>query len=493
MDNFTIKDGNYYVLGSGMGNDANPGTIDAPRATLGDAISGKKCILRGTVEENVRLGQWNGISITGDTNAKIKGSISKEPNNGIAEVKLRNLTVDSITTDTLDIENIAATLTTIGENYTNTKCSNNILILYQCMWTGTETAIWRNLTIKGFRNGCAKTSIIYDSICYGFFDLYNFSSRWTFAPIFKYSIFLKNQTTFKWNGAVIPITWTEPGNEKQDVIDSLQTYADSISDTNQKNYLLNIAENMFGAGTIVYDDSPANIRIFNRYDADGNPSDLNLNMQNGNPALFSSSEGDYTGAKRPAFQIQWDWENRKSLDTNGDIINETPDLLQENNGIFVNIYSSQTRNQVKATQVLTFPAGDKLSKIAADFHSATDRGFYFGPWQNEITGIFPIDAFEADVYDTPENPSAYPHLLVPFNKELEIAYFKTGDKAGQPATFADLESLDIATNKNLTEVANWAVTNGAIEFYDITQLENIEIRKPKFKHIRLVLTVNNNN
>jgi hypothetical protein len=153
-------------------------------------------------------------------------------------------------------------------------------------------------------------------------------------------------------------------------------------------------------------------------------------MENGNPALFLSGDGDYIGALRPAFKIEWDRENMESIDADGQVIDETPGLLKENGGIFVNIYSAQARNRVKAKQVLAFPGGDRLSRIAAGFESAADRGIYFGAWQNETDGAVPVDAFEATVYDTPAQPSAYPHLLIPFNRNLETAYFKTGDKAG---------------------------------------------------------------
>jgi hypothetical protein len=97
---------------------------------------------------------------------------------------------------------------------------------------------------------------------------------------------------------------------------------------------------------------------------------------------------------------------------------------------------------------------------------------------------------EAEVYDTPAQPSSYPRLLIPFNGNLEIAYFKIGEKAGQPVLFSDLEALEVTTNKNLDEVADWAVTNGAQEFYDVSILEQIEIRKPKFRYILPVLTAN---
>jgi hypothetical protein len=487
MNNFTIKDGNYYVLAN-SGDDGNPGTIDAPRATFDASAGGKNCILRGTVEQSLSIG---GATITGDVEACIKGTVTTVGTVSAPVIKLRNIRLDSVIAAGIDIENVSTSLTTrysnLGNAYSNMGCKKSVLILYNCLWLGNESTRWENLTIKGFSNGCVLASIIYNSICYGIFDLYNFSSPWNFVPIFKYSVFLKNQTVFKWNGAVIPITWTAAGNEKQDIIDSLKAYADNIS---QKDYLINIADNLFGIGTIVYDDSPGNIRIFNEYDADGNPSDLNLNMENGNPALFSSSAGDYVGAMRPAFEIEWDWENMKSIDEDGNVIDEVPDLLQENNGIFANIYSAQKRNRVKAKQVMSLPGGDSLSRIAADFESAADRGIYFGAWQDEIDGVVPIDAFEAEVYDTPLQPSAYPHLLIPFNRNLEIAYFKTGDKAGQPVLFSDLEDLGITTDKNLPEVSGWAVTNGTIEFYDAIATENTEIRKPKFRHILPVLTVN---
>ena len=81
-------------------------------------------------------------------------------------------------------------------------------------------------------------------------------------------------------------------------------------------------------------------------------------------------------------------------------------------------------------------------------------------------------------------------MLIPFNRALEIACFKTGDKAGQPVLFSDLSDLGVGTNKNLNEVASWAVTNGAAEFYDVVEVEGVESRKPRFRYILPVLTAN---
>jgi hypothetical protein len=500
MNSFTIKDGDYYVLGWGLGDDSNPATIDAPRATFSSNtadFNNKKCILRGVIEQDISITSGIVCSITGDLNAKITGRIQKlAAGSGGYSVPLfaKNIAIDSIEATSVHFDNIRTTLRTIiGNGSTNNGCINSILKLDICSYLGSNITIWRNLTISSFLNGCksATETTVYDSILYGDFDLFNYSSAWTIYPVFKHCLFLKDQTAFKWNGAVIPIAWTAPGNETQDVIDSLKAYAEaSVTSSTQKNYLNNCADNLFGEGTAVYDDSPGNVRVFNAYDESGNPADLNLNMENGNPALFLSGDGDYIGALRPAFKIEWDWANMKAIDANGQVTAETSDLLQENSGIFVNIYSTDTRCRVMATQVLAFPGGDRLSRIAADFESAADRGIYFGAWQNETEGVTPVDAFEAIVYDTPTQPSAYPHLLVPFNKNLEIAYFKTGDKAGQPVLFADLAGLEIETNKNLTEVAGWAVTTGAQEFSDVIALESIEARKPAFRYILPVLTAN---
>jgi hypothetical protein len=497
MNSFTIKDGNYYVLGNGLGNDSNPGTIDAPRATFGsaDELDNKNAVLRGTVEQNIILDKYVTLfSLRGDAGAVIKGVINREiwSPAGNALI-LRNLTLDGVITDSIDIQGVQTTLKTgLIYGFTNNGCRNSVLVLNQCAFLGDESARWSNLTIRGFYNGVrSNCHLIYDSIIFGDFDLYNFNNNWTYYPVFRNSIFLKKRTVFKWNGEVIPVIWTAPGNEKQDIIESLTAYAnDTLTAETEKNYLLNASVNLFGAGTLVYDDSPGNIRLFNGYDDLDNPIDLNLNMQNGNPALFSSSEGDYVGARRPAFKIEWDWANMQSIDEDGAVIDETPNLLMENNGIFVNVNSSQKRNRVKATQLLAFPAGDRLSRIAADFDSAADRGICFGAWQNETAGAFLLDACEAEVYDTPAQPSAYPRLLIPFNKDLEIACFKTGDREGEPLLFSDLEGLGVATNKNLTEVAGWAVTNGTAEFYGLIELEGIESRKPRFKYIRPVLTAN---
>jgi hypothetical protein len=48
----------------------------------------------------------------------------------------------------------------------------------------------------------------------------------------------------------------------------------------------------------------------------------------------------------------------------------------------------------------------------------------------------------------------------------------------------------VATNKNLTEVAGWAVTTGVQEFSDVIALESIEAGKPAFRYILPVLTAN---
>ena len=497
MNNFTIKDGNYYVLGNGQGNDGNPGTMDEPRATFGNSVdlADKKCVLSGMVEQGITSS--GSLEISGDFNARIKGPV-KSVGYVATTLKLKNLAVDSVETDCIDLENVRTTLKTAfpsaGGNK-NLLFRNNILTLDMCAFLGTELIKWKNLTVKGFYNGIkTNETIIYDSVFLGDFDLYNYNNAWSIIPVFKYSLFLKGQTVFKWNGNAIPVTWTVPGNERQDVIDSLKAYADaSIAYGEQKNYLKSCADYFLGEGTLVYDDSPDNVRIFNAYDDSGIPSDLNLNMQNGNPALFSSSEGDYVGALRPAFKVEWDWENMQSLDEDGNVLDEAPDLLQENAGIFVNVNSRQKRNRVKASLVLAFPGGDRLSKIAADFESAADRGLYFGAWQNEVSGLVPLDAFEAEVYDTPTQPSTYPHLLIPFNRDLEIACFKTGDKAGLPVLFSDLEALGVETNKNLTETAGWAVTNGTQEFTDVVGVEGVESRKPRFKYILPVLTANSYN
>ena len=83
-------------------------------------------------------------------------------------------------------------------------------------------------------------------------------------------------------------------------------------------------------------------------------------------------------------------------------------LDQNMQALEVSATSRQKRNRVKAAQVLVFPAGDRLSRLAADFESDAERGLYFGAWQSETPGLLPQDAFEAEAYDTPELPSAYP-------------------------------------------------------------------------------------
>ncbi|MDR1339021.1 MAG: hypothetical protein LBK58_03075, partial [Prevotellaceae bacterium] len=115
--------------------------------------------------------------------------------------------------------------------------------------------------------------------------------------------------------------------------------------------------------------------------------------------------------------------------------------------------------------------------------------FYLGALQPDES-LGKINGIVVQAYDDPSTVSAFPMFLAPVNEDVQIAYFTSGDKAGQPVLFSDLADLSIEANKNLTEVGAWAVTNACDEWDNVIVLPNVTSRTPKIRYFRLHLIVN---
>ena len=476
------SDNLQYILGWGKGGDGNAGTINSPKATLLGGIN----ILRGKVSFSNVFSQ--SATLIGEQDAEIDGSVGGY---GLIfsfyNLKAKALVGASSRVDIINCEVNTLAVNPGGQASYGVVNANNVLIHNLLFYSGKrDLTEYRNCTILAFKNYLVSSfNEVHDSIVAGNFDLYNHADNWSYYPVFKNSLFIKELFKPMWNGVEIPITWTALGNEIQDIIDSLYAYADNhVSDASHKAYLKLCADNLFGDGCVIHDTNT--IPVFN-------PGTFTLNRQNGNPALFISSDMDYVGAYRPALQIDWDFSNIKNIDVNGNEIAGVPaDLMGNNNGVFANVDSNQLRNRVESTGVIEFSNGDGFSKLAGELRSAAPNGWYFGPWRtlNTINPVIPFDAIELEIYDTVTELSEYPKIAIPFNRDCEIYFHKTGARAGKQVLFNDLAGLGIETNVNLIEYGDWAVTNAGAECVDLQNDANIEARKPLFRHVKLRLTLN---
>ena len=479
-----------YVAGWGKGNDTGDGSINNPYATLTRAYQDNvsNYVIRGVIEGDIITMVSNSYLI-GEVGAEFIGTVNNTVSLGATfiGIKFNQLNVRSANLYNCSIDRFA-----MAGNSTAGRVLNCIVnTLASAVLGDGNLLIFRNLTIHNFLNTTnnANYNTIEDSIFIDSIDLYNRSSIWNAPVVFKNSIVFKN-CQYKWNGVIIPISWTT-GNEIDDIKNSLISYANNIlTNQSQQNYLIACAGTLFGTGTIIYDDAQG-VKVFNSYDSLGIPVDYTLNMQNGNPALFTSTRKDYVGALRPTFPVQWDWDTLVDIDTDGNPTTEIPTLLVSNNGIFANVESDQLRNRVTGNMIV-FPNGDGFSRITADIISAADKGWYLGLWQpNPIDGSnIPTESIECEIYDTADQLSAYPKISIPFNEDCAIYYHLQGARIGLPVLFNDLENLGIETNKNLTEVGVMAVTNAHNENIYLENNAAVEQRKLRFKYIIPILTLN---
>jgi hypothetical protein len=339
----------------------------------------------------------------------------------------------------------------------------------------------RRLDLRLTGNSECSNSIITDVIDFEAGDLnYYFTLR---------NSIIRKSLEWQWKQSPIPSYWTEAGNEIEDVKASLYTYAsETLTVPAETEYLKRMADNLFGEGTIIYDDENADIKLFAGYDGNGNITDYSLNLQNGNPALFISDTMSYVGCYRPKIGISF--KPSIEIDENGDPTGNEGDLLQNNMGIFFNIDSVQNRNRME-TEVVAMANGDRFTKFQSTFFPSSSGSFYLGPKQDLATeNLHAIDAVLIEPYDDPETASAFPKFPAPINEDVKIAYFSTGAKAGSPVLFGDLAGLGISTNKNPNEAGAWAVTNACDEWDNVVGLASVSPREARIRYFKLVLLGN---
>lgn len=509
-----LTDENTIYIDSVVGNDNNSGTRSLPKKTLASLTHAKIHVLRGVFNEPVSLFRSQGqLTILGEPNTMLLGSISIRfyDNADVSYIRLANLyiasftapysgsfpaevkppTVDNCEFGSFITINATANVVTVNRPVTNTRMES-------FSPTMSDTAqIMKNITCDDFspyyqRGGILDNSIITKSI-----ELYNAASINSYFEL-KYCV-LRHSVIYKWKGNAIPVElpagmWNTLTGEF--IAKQLRNYAaNTLTAVAEKNLLNRLADNMFGVGTIVYNDSgkistdgtfvQSSPRIFNGYDNMGNIIDYTLNRQNGNPALYASNVASYVGAYKPSVTMFFTFP-AKEIDNDGVETGNEGDLLQENNGIFINIDSSQNRNRV-STPVVALPAGDGFTLFKANFYPSFSNSFYIGAKQYLTPTTSALNSILVEPYDTPTNVSAFPRFFTPINKVVEIAYHVD---TNQPVLFSELAGLDIDTNKNLTEVGTMAVTNACDEWDDLISLATVRSTLPKIRYFKITLIAN---
>ncbi|MDR1121143.1 MAG: hypothetical protein LBM08_09515 [Dysgonamonadaceae bacterium] len=505
LDNFTrvrnpftgelLTDENTIYIDAEMGDDLNPGTRAAPKKSLASINTPEKTyLLKGIFHEDAQY-------ITGLPS--IKMWIIGEPNTLIDSLYLSChgnpffyvafLEIGKFSTDPsqphymqsvilLNCRFKTADCIAPTTNTSITRCfAENLRIKATPTQAVSSYCTIGNLTPIPFATHAVSNFIVYSSI-----NLYDDKTAVLPNFVTLRNTVIRKSVSWQWLNSIIPISWTEPGNEIQDVKASLYAYADDVlTDTAQQNYLKRMADGIFGEGTIIYDDSEGKVRLFNGYDAQGNITDYTPSLQNGNPALFISDIKSCVGCYRPNIKVEFDFDNVENIDDDGNVIG-VGDLLKSNNGIFCNIFSEQKRNRVMSTVVI-YSLGDRFTRFQCDF--SPSEAFYLGALQPDPS-LGKINGIVVQPYDDPDTPSAYPTFCAPVNEEVQMAYFLTGDKAGQPVLFSDLEGLGVDVNKNLTEVGAWAVTNSHDEWDGVITLPGITSKVPKVRYFKLHLIAN---
>ncbi|MCL2650314.1 MAG: hypothetical protein FWD60_04705 [Candidatus Azobacteroides sp.] len=483
-----LTDSNCVYVDAQNGNDSNPGTRAFPKQTLG--------VITNQSATYLLLGSFNGIVsisiastniyLLGDLNSSLESVSFNKSSGSAANIYVYGLKINylAINADNGYLQDCV--INTLFTNFTTSKfyirdtfiTNGTVNQVDSARATIRNLFAWQQGSFTNFQD-----VIITDQIV-----LFNAA----LAALLNYYFTISNSIILKtckwiWNGNIIPIIWTSTGSEINDIKTSLTNYANNVLSVQaQKDYLMRIVNNIFSFGTIVYDDSTPNVRVFNEYDSGGNVSDYTLNFQTTNPATYVSSTKSYVGAYRPSFNFNFDFNNVIEIDNNGYTTGNAGDLLKYNAGIYCDVNSQQSRNKV-STGVIAMLKGDTITRFQGSFFRSNQ--FYLGALQPS-TSITKQNAILVEPYDNLTTQSAFPKFCIPINKNVQIAYFSSGVKALQPILFNDLAGLGIATDKNLSEVGTWAITNAMEEWDDVAELPTTVIHDINLRYFKLHLIAN---
>ena len=501
LDNFTLMtnpvtgaaltDANtVFVSGYVDGNDLNIGARTSPVATLARAmnlLTAQKfhVLIRGKVGGTVSI-PVNGTCFIGEQDAYIDDTVTAAtPFDGTNKAYFINIDINSITYSISGSRSVITYLYSsrvrhiLRAHYLYIVRSE-VNTIYASFYGDRLGLLFRNTTIKKINKQNGTNSYIDDSIIFDV-ELNSSSGYMTFS----HCLFTKQHSRFFWNGNLID---TSQANDISGIVTALKAHATA----NNLPFLSSMADMLFDDCEL-YDDAPtANVRVFNAYDSNGiNPIDLHPNFQNGNPALYRSSENSVVGAFRPKKNLFLDVNDPnklRNLDENWTHLQGTDaTLLHYNNGYYLDIHSPDVVNQIES-DVMMISQGDRITRFAADFVPGINSGYYTGLRQS---GDFRLDSIEIKPYDSISQPSAFPIVSLPINRDVRICYYKTGPKTGQPVLFNDLAGLGIATNKDIPVIgATHCVTNAHTEYDDLMQLPEIEDRLPLIMYFKVILTVN---
>lgn len=439
IDGIVINNSNCTYVNSILGSDNNAGTRENPIATITKAFTlGHAYIyIIGIFPENINYS--GSCYIFSDQKAALTGTVNinvpYDSSTGILYGIFGNNV--NISNGTRPYRNSIynSVVTNLSHGQLSLSYRNKILITNN-LNDGTIGNPSYNLTIKNYLNYKSSLESSYDGIIYGSIDLYNYTGL-TVAnyPIFNNYI-IRKAVAWKWNGVVIPITYTtNTGNVqndsaqwKVDIFNALTTYYNTLSSGASKTYLASILSNwttIFPSTTLVVDDLNC-CPIFNRY-VDGNPVDYSLRISNTNPALTGSSVGSYIGAYKASITPVYDLSTLKELDNNGNETVNTPDILVI--GGAGNLYPSpsatQYRNRIK-TNVLSFPRGYAFDGVQSLITSGLASHYNYGKRQAFTTLSNPQESIEVEPYNSLTEASAFPKFSAKLNGQTQMFYNITG-------------------------------------------------------------------
>ena len=511
FNNVLLTDSNTVWIDADTGSDTNNGTLDFPYKSLSNIVqpatnTTKYYVIRGSFTDGFNLYLSNGninTYILGDLNTEVRGNVSITSaaassfsvNTFLFSANVKydtfivNLTPYGTMQQFINFKNVEINVFNIGGTAANYVINTvNTFIATATVTTTTTHQGLTYMTFSRFNASAAQSSAMYNSIIS---DVVNFMAGTTIGTGFSlYNCIIRKQTKWYYNNVLIPVPDT---TDVETMKTALSTWANNggiASGTGRDSFNAHV-NRFFGTGTIIYDDSAPNVRLFNIYDTvTDEVLDFSLNRQNGNPALFNSAFKSYVGAYRPKENVVFN--DAVNISTN-DAGSGMGDLLKKDAGdnIFIDLTSTQTRNRMEMQNIFAMLSGDAFTQWQSVFFSANTESVYLGAKQNLGAGQFPINAVLVTPYDTGSspNPSAFPKFLAPLNKEVQMAYFIA---TGAPVLFNDLAGLDVPviTNKNLPEVGTWAVTNAVHEWSGLVQRADVVVRSPRFRYFKLTLIAN---
>lgn len=504
-----LTNSNTKFVSPTSGSDSNPGTREAPYATVTKVYQNtlSYTLLNGLTTENLQISANNNVLIN-DSNAIVQGnSTDLQYAYSSYGIQFNGNVVKSSW-------NPAYIYNAIIKGYLSGFCrgDGNFIDEYR----GYQTSDFKNNTIYKFVNYSSSTpnsNIINNSIIVESVDLYNFTSltNTTYIPIFKHCLFRK-ATVWKWNGAIIPINWGAYGNTEgdylSDVISALYIYASAMVVGAGKTYLLGMipsanSSNIFYTGTNgqtckIVEDRPSvlgSIKVFNRYVNDS-PVDYSLYLSADNFALTMSDQLGYIGCyKANAKVLTFGAVMHVNVDGSDDLVTVPDMLISDGNGKFhvSTADSVQIRNRVRS-DVFNFKRGFNLTAFQSQIKSGLGSRFSMGKFQPyNITNspTLPQESIEILPYDDENTPSVFPRFSGMFNGQCQMWYHTTGAKINQPVLFNDLQSFfAITTDKSLAEYGTWAVTNADFETYLLSSKTGVALRNIPVYYGKIELNLN---